>query len=249
MSNKKKAIHEYLRRKEAEQVQNEIETKKKAIHEAYAAHEKIPHHLREEAQEVLTQIIYDIQEAPDEKPHPYVLVTTSREPSSMLRAFAKRISLIFNGKLISRGSMGLLDVKNLCETSGATSLIIVGEAHGRPSSMSFSFHPAGPSFNFTIISHKMSKTNKFSTLAGFIAEGFVSERDVKIKTFFSLLFPREKKYKRYLMMLNKGETVVVKHFNMEEDLCLVMKLYEVKTDEFDKECVIRPFINAGKEKT
>lgn len=249
MSNKKRAVREYLRRKEAEQVQNEIETKKKAIREAYTAHDKIPHHLREEAQEVLTQIIYDIQEAPDEKPHPHILVTTSREPSSMLRAFAKRISLVFNGRLISRGSMGLRDVKSLCETSGATSLIMVGESHGRPASMAFSFHPAGPTFNFTIISYKMSKTNRFSTLAGFIAEGFESERDVKLKTFFSLLFPKEKEYKRYLMMVNKGETVVVKHFNKEEDLCLVMRLYEVEKDEFDKECVIRPFINAGKEKT
>ncbi|KAL0263962.1 UNVERIFIED_CONTAM: hypothetical protein PYX00_010876 [Menopon gallinae] len=237
MGSKRRAVYEYLRKREKEQMLDEVEKKKRAIREACSAHEKIPHHLREEAQEVLTQIIYDTHDAPDEKPHPYVLVTTSRDPSSMLRAFAKRISLVFNGKLISRGSMGLPDVRNLCETSGATSLIMVGESHGRPSSISFAFYPAGPVFSFTITSHKMLKTSKFSTLVGFIAEGFESERDVKVKTFFSLLFPKEKEYKRYLLMHNKGETTVLKHFNnKEEDLCLVMRLYEMLEESFMNTC-------------
>lgn len=250
MNGKKRVIRDYLRRREEEQTDAEINKKKQAILSAYTTSTKIPHDLKEDAQKILAQIIYEIQDAPDEKPAPRVMVTTSREPSSMLREFAKRMSLVFNGKLASRGSMTLGDIDELCTASRTTALLMLGESHGRPTSVSLRFYPAGPTFNFNVMSHRMRRTKKFSPMVGLIAEGFEGEQGVKLKTFLSLLFPKEKEYKRYLLIASRGDTMTVRHYfdKEEEDLRLEMKLYEIKTDEFTTEWSLRPFINTNKEK-
>ncbi|KCZ75075.1 hypothetical protein H311_03953, partial [Anncaliia algerae PRA109] len=107
MQRRKRQIQEYLNRKEKEQIEESIRKSKEKLKECYDNDIVIPHELKEKT-ELISEVLYNLHYDENQE-NIKVFITTSREPSSMLREFAKRISLIFNGKLISRGQMNQSD--------------------------------------------------------------------------------------------------------------------------------------------
>ncbi|NXP71035.1 IMP4 protein, partial [Ramphastos sulfuratus] len=64
---------------------------------------------------------------------PKVMVTTSREPSSRLRVFAKELCLLLPGaRRMNRGRAELGALVGACQAAGVSDLLVVHETRGRP---------------------------------------------------------------------------------------------------------------------
>ncbi|GCC46620.1 hypothetical protein chiPu_0030768, partial [Chiloscyllium punctatum] len=64
---------------------------------------------------------------------PKIMVTTSRDPSSKLKQFAKEVKLIFpNGQRMNRGKHDIGALVRACKAGGVTDLIIIHEHRGVP---------------------------------------------------------------------------------------------------------------------
>jgi len=82
---------------------------------------------------------------------PSVLVTTSRDPSSRLRTFAKEVRLLFpTSKLINRGGYVLPDLVESAKTANITDLILLHEHRGTPTAITISHLPHGPTASFSL---------------------------------------------------------------------------------------------------
>lgn len=249
MERRKRLLREYLLKREDD---NKQEKRREEIKEAYKNNVKLTHDLKEDAQHLLTEIIYDIP-IENEQKTPKILVTTSRNPSSMLRESAKRISNVFSGKLLSRGSLTVEELSEHCVTDGITTLIILTESKGKPSTMTISFFPTGPTFCFNITKFRLERSvSNHSTNVGLIVDNFNSEIGLKLANFTKLMFPKREIYKRIILVANRNDVVIVHHFNDIEkftsDLSFEMKLYEIKKCTFDmdsQEWSIRAFLNSS----
>jgi U3 small nucleolar ribonucleoprotein protein IMP4 len=82
---------------------------------------------------------------------PSVLVTTSRDPSSRLRTFAKEVRLLFpTSKLINRGGYVLPDLVESAKTANITDIILLHEHRGTPTAVTISHLPHGPTASFSL---------------------------------------------------------------------------------------------------
>ena len=64
---------------------------------------------------------------------PKVCVTTSREPSSRLKQFAKEVRLIFpNSQRVNRGNTTVKELVAACRKAGFTDIIVLQETRGEP---------------------------------------------------------------------------------------------------------------------
>jgi U3 small nucleolar ribonucleoprotein protein IMP4 len=82
---------------------------------------------------------------------PKICVTTSRDPSSRLKQFAKEIKLIFpNSQTINRGNYRIDELVNSCKTADFSDLVIVNETRGMPDAMIVCHLPYGPTAYFTL---------------------------------------------------------------------------------------------------
>ncbi len=82
---------------------------------------------------------------------PRVCVTTSREPSSRLKEFAKEVRQIFpNAQRVNRGGTRLEDVVAACRAHDFTDIVLLQEHRGEPVGMIVSHLPFGPTAYFTI---------------------------------------------------------------------------------------------------
>ena len=108
---------EYLYRKSLEGKERALYDRKKRIQKALAEGKAIPTELRDDAQKLKASLDADDDVTENLKTHiddeyakagiidPKICVTTSRSPSSRLKAFAKEVRLIFpNSQRINRGN-------------------------------------------------------------------------------------------------------------------------------------------------
>lgn len=233
----RKIIQQFLIKKEEESLLKNTASKKEALKQCFDLSRAIPHELRADAEDILSEIIHNIV-SDSEHPRPRVVVTTSRDPSSKLREFSKRLSLVFNGSLLSRGNATLSDISSYATECGATCLMILREAKGVPRSVTFSFYPKGPTFSFSIDRFECRKrSGTFAGSAAIIFEGFEGEIDLRVKTFFSLLFEKRKRYRRQLVMAKaEGKYVLASVADKSVDLFMEMSVYEVKKSIFLIDC-------------
>ena len=82
---------------------------------------------------------------------PKVCVTTSRDPGSRLKQFAKEIKIcIPNSQAINRGTYRVGDLLDACKKADFTDIVIVNETRGNPDNIVISHLPFGPTASFTI---------------------------------------------------------------------------------------------------
>lgn len=244
----RKEFREYLKRKESEE--KELERKKAIIKDSYLNNKLVPFHLRSEARELMDEIIYETGQQRVSKPL-NVYVTTSRDPSSRLKQFAKHLSLILNASSVTRGSM---TIKELAEQNFDV-LVMVGESHGQANSLILTYFPYGPTFYFSLHNVRLlSRTKPFSTKALLILENFGTDIGLKLKQNLSYMFPSVEKGKRVVVFHNKDDIIRFRHYflehNPEEDtIRFDMKLYKVMKGslefEGDPEWELRAFINTA----
>ena len=73
-----------------------------------------------------------------------MLITTSRDPSSRLTAFAKELKLLFPGAVrVNRGGQVVGDLVESSRTGGFSDIVVVHEHRGEPDGMVISHLPFG----------------------------------------------------------------------------------------------------------
>ncbi|KAI5149561.1 U3 small nucleolar ribonucleoprotein IMP4 [Enteropsectra breve] len=234
----------------------EYENKKEELSEALKTNKPIPHHLRGEAKQLLDEMIYDIKE---EKVHslPNVVVTTSHGPSSLLKSFAKHVSLIFNGVHLVRGKMTNEALSEYCINNGVTHLIILHEVKGNPSTFILCKYPHGPTYSFSLFNLKYQRRQKtFGEKPYLVMDGLSSEIGEALKQNLSLCFPRVEDGNRLVAFINKNGTVAFRHFLIEKRKLIKecefdLKLFKIVNSTFDMDgdvgYVLKAYTNTLKQ--
>ncbi|KAH7937743.1 hypothetical protein HPB49_015166 [Dermacentor silvarum] len=128
----------------------------------------IPYELREEALNLQRSLDWDdpggegvVSHEDDEYRwagvrDPKIVVTTSRDPSSKLKQFAKEIRLIFpNSQRMNRGGYEMKQLIEACRANEVTDFIVVHETRGNPDGLVVCHLPYGPTAYFTILNTVM----------------------------------------------------------------------------------------------
>ncbi|KAH8020633.1 hypothetical protein HPB51_002582 [Rhipicephalus microplus] len=159
---------EYLYRKSIEDKRRTIEEKKERLKQALEENRPIPYELREEALNLQRALDWDdpggegvVSHEDDEYRwagvrDPKIVVTTSRDPSSKLKQFAKEIRLIFpNAQRMNRGGYEMKQLIEACRANEVTDFIVVHETRGNPDGLVVCHLPYGPTAYFTILNTVM----------------------------------------------------------------------------------------------
>uniref|UniRef100_A0A8I3VYW6 IMP U3 small nucleolar ribonucleoprotein 4 n=1 Tax=Callithrix jacchus TaxID=9483 RepID=A0A8I3VYW6_CALJA len=154
---------EYLYRKAREEAQRSAQERKERLRRALEENRLIPTELRREALALQGSLEFDdaggegvISHMDDEYrwagvEDPKVMITTSRDPSSRLKMFAKELKLVFPGaQRMNRGRHEVGALVRACKANGVTDLLVVHEHRGTPVGLIVSHLPFGPTAYFTL---------------------------------------------------------------------------------------------------
>lgn len=82
---------------------------------------------------------------------PRVLVTTSRDPSTRLGAFAKEVRLLLpTGVRLNRGTLVLPELVKGAAANGLSDIVVLHEHRGVPTALTLSHLPHGPTASFSL---------------------------------------------------------------------------------------------------
>ncbi len=276
---------EYLYRKSLEGKERELYDRKKKIQKALAEGKPIPTELRDDAQKLKNSLDADDNETAKLKNHiddeyakagiidPKICVTTSRSPSSRLKAFAKEIRLIFpNSQRINRGNTQVGELVEVCRNNDFTDIVVVQEHRGEPDGLIVSHLPFGPTCYFslanTVMRHDIEGCGTISeAYPHLIFDNFKSKIGERIMNILKYLFPVPKDdSKRVMTFRNENDFISFRHHNYNKtdgykDIELEevgprfeLRPYEVRLGTLDqsraeKEWVFRPYMNTAKKRT
>lgn len=154
---------EYLQRRAQEDRLRRQQDKKERLRQALDENRLLPTELRREALALQKELEFDTPGVDDTSGSqddeyrwaglepPKVMVTTSRDPSSRLRVFAKELCLLIPGaRRMNRGRAELGALVGACRAAGVTDLLVLHETRGRPDGLSLCHLPHGPTAHFTL---------------------------------------------------------------------------------------------------
>ena len=271
---------EYLYRKSLEGGEKQLYEKKRLIRSALAEGKALPTEVRAAYDKLQSEISQEDNKT--ETPHahvddeygdagiedPRIAVTTSRDPSSRLKQFAKEIKLLFpNSQRMNRGNSRTDDILQTCKQNGFTDLVMLQETRGEPDGLVISHLPLGPTAFFTIkdcvMRHDLPAHAPMSeAYPQLILEGFHSELGKRVATILKCLFPIPKPdSRRVVSLVNQNDFLSFRHYmytkakHDEVQLHEVgprfeLKLYQIRLGtleqkEAENEYVIRPYQNTA----
>jgi len=273
---------EYLYRKSLEAQQKAIQEKKQKLQYALDEGKPIPTELRKEEGELRKLLAYDDNKnsvprdsAIDDEyqfagvKDPKIMLTTSHDPSSRLKQFAKEFKLILpNSQRLNRGSYVLPQLVSACKANNVTDLIILHEHRGIPDGLIVSHLPFGPTAYFslsnTVMRHDIPDVGKMSeAFPHLIFDNFKSKLGERVRDILKYIFPVPKEdSKRVITFANRDDYISFRHhtYKLGEgrqiELTEVgprfeMKLHEIKlgtvdqTTEADIEWKLKPYMNTS----
>lgn len=254
MLNKLRKKREYLLKKEEEYKNQEIENKKNKVLDHLNETSKLSYDLRKDGKNILDEIIYNQKITDDIPQYPKILVTTSKKPSSKLLQFSKHISLIFNGLFFLRGNTTNEELSENLHKNYFTTLILIFENKGMPSSMTISSFPFGDTYKFSISNFQLNRTVNLSQFCHLVTNNI----NENLKNLFGRMLPAHKGSKRILMLANYNDLIAFRHYlinkgkrvELKNDLACDIKLYEIRKGTFEQEgeilWVFKSFINSHK---
>jgi len=149
---------------------------------------------------------------------PRVCVTTSRDPSSRLRAFAAEVRLIFPGAArINRGSTTVRELVAAAREADFTDVVLVAETRGEPDGLIVSHLPRGPSVFFSlsnaVLRHDIEGRAPVSEAAPhLVLSGFKSGPGARVAAALRALFPVPKPdSRRVVTFANDADYVAFRH--------------------------------------
>ncbi|KAI0234428.1 U3 small nucleolar ribonucleoprotein IMP4 [Lamellibrachia satsuma] len=139
---------EYIYRKSVEEKERTILEKKQKLKRALDDNKQIPTSLQKDAVYLEKTLDWEddgadgITSNVDDEyrwagvEDPKIMITTSRDPSSRLKMFAKEMRLIFpNSQRINRGNYEIKQLVQACRSNEVTDLLIVSEHRGNPADL------------------------------------------------------------------------------------------------------------------
>ncbi|ELT99436.1 hypothetical protein CAPTEDRAFT_19360 [Capitella teleta] len=274
---------EYIYRKTVEQREKAKQEKRQLIKKSIEENKEIPNELKAEALEIEKNVAWgDGQEGgtsiiDDEYrwagvEDPKLVVTTSRDPSSKLKQFAKEIKLIFpNSQRINRGKYEMNQLVQACRANDVTDLIILTEHRGNPDGMLISHLPYGPTayFNLSnaVMRHDIPDIGTMSeAYPHLVFHKFSSKLGARVRNILKYLFPVPKEdSKRIITFANDDDYISFRHhtYKRSETKEIVldevgprfeMKLFKIvlgtieMADSADIEWVYKPYMRTTKKR-
>jgi U3 small nucleolar ribonucleoprotein protein IMP4 len=275
---------EYLYRKALEEQKRAITEKKQQVKRALDENTEIPTALKRGALALQRAAEWDDEAGEHVTSHeddeyrwagvedPKIVVTTSREPSSRLKMFAKEMKLILpNSQRINRGNYEMKQLIDACRSNDVTDFIVLHETRGVPDALVICHLPFGPTAYFqllnTVMRHDIPKIGTMSeAYPHLVFHNFKTKLGNRTMNILKYLFPVPKEEsKRVISFTNQDDYVSFRHHTYKKtdgkvELSEVgprfeMKLYEIKlgTLDIEKACdtewVLRPYMNTAKKRT
>lgn len=184
---------------------------------------------------------------------PRVLVTTSRDPSSRLAAFAKEIRLMLPTAIrLNRGNLILPDLVNSAKGAGLSDICLLHEHRGTPTALSISHLPHGPTVSFSLhnVVLRLDIPNSLrgtvsESYPNLIFEGFTTPLGQRVVKVLKHLFPpkptvtTKAKSGRIVTFKNIDDAIEVRHHvyvRTSYDSCelsevgprMTMRLFEIR---------------------
>lgn len=272
---------EYLYRKSLEGREKASYEQKRLIRSALAAGKKLPTELRASYEKLSTEINQEDTKTEVQHSHvddeygdagledPRVCVTTSRDPSSRLKQFAKEVKLLFpNSVRINRGNNRVDELIASCKESEFTDVVMVQETRGEPDGLVVCHLPLGPTAFFTLSGAVMrhdiegGAAPMSEAFPHIILNNFNTELGKRIGNVLKCLFPIPKPdTRRIVTFSNDNDFISFRHHMYtkegKEDVSLhevgprfEMKLYQLRLGTLDQkdadnEYVLRPYQNTA----
>ncbi|CAM1500945.1 Fc.00g101070.m01.CDS01 [Cosmosporella sp. VM-42] len=153
---------------------------------------------------------------------PRVLVTTSRDPSARLAAFAKEIRLLLPTAVrLNRGNLILPDLVNSAKSAGLSDIILLHEHRGTPTALTLSHFPHGPTVSFSlhnvVLRHDIPGSVRGTVSEAYphlIFDGFTSRLGERVVKVLKHLFPP----REAITAKNKVGNRVVTFKNIEDSI-------------------------------
>lgn len=275
---------EYLIRKSEEDKKQAVTENKKKVKLALDDNKDIPKDLREGALSLLRTADVDQEEADELTTsyqddeyrwagveNPKVVITTSREPSSKLKIFAKELKLIFpNSQRINRGSYEMNQLVESCKANDVTDLVIIHETRGNPDGLVVCHFPFGPTAYFqltnVVMRHDIGGLGTMSeAYPHLIFNNMDSKLGQRVSSILRYLFPVPKQdSKRIITFSNDNDFISFRHHNYRKEAGIItltevgprfeMTPYEIKlgtidiADSSSSEWSLRPYMNTSKKR-
>jgi len=275
---------EYIYRKSIEDQRKTIQEKKNRVKSALEQNILIPTELQKDALDLQDKLEFDDAGGDGVKSHvddeykwvgvedPKIMITTSRDPSSKLKQFAKEVKLLFpNSQRLNRGNHEMKALISACRSNDVTDFIILHEHRGNPDGMIISHLPYGPTAYFnisnTVMRHDIPDVGTMSeAYPHLIFHNFTTNLGKRVKTILQALFPVPKEEsKRVLTFANEDDFISFRHHVYSKpdhktvELKEIgprfqMKLYEIKmgtldeADTADSEWRLHSFMNTAKKR-
>jgi len=201
---------------------------------------------------------------------PRVCVTTSRDPSSRLKQFAKEVKLLVpNSIRINRGNNRVDELMESCRQSDFSDVVIVQETRGEPDGLVVCHLPLGPTAFFSlggaVLRHDLDPPAAPMSEAypHLVLHNFNTELGRRVANILKCLFPVPKKSdtKRVITFANDDDYISFRHhmYSMpshdavslhEVGPRFEMRLYQIRLGtleqkEADDEYVLRPYQNTA----
>jgi len=274
---------EYIYRKSIEDREKTIAEKKTRIKRALEDNKQIPTDLRKDAISIQQTLGWEDEggeglttNQDDEYKwagvdDPKIMITTSRDPSSRLKMFAKEVRLIFpNSQRINRGNYEIGQLVNACRANDVTDLVMLSEHRGTPDGLIISHLPYGPTAYFTlsnvVMRHDIPNVGTMSeAYPHLLFHNFSGRLGERVKSILRYMFPVPKEdNRRVITLANTDDYISFRHHvfkKVEKDIELSevgprfeMKLYQLilgtidVADSSDVEWVYRPYMNTAKKR-
>jgi len=155
---------------------------------------------------------------------PRVCVTTSRYPSSRLKAFSKEVRLIFpTGERVNRGNTTVKDLVDACRKADFTDIVMLQETRGEPDALIVSHLPFGPTVFFSLSSpvlrHDIEGVGHVSeAFPHLIMDGFTTPVGDRVASVLKHLFPVPKEDSaRVMTFCNRDDYISFRHHTYRVD--------------------------------
>jgi U3 small nucleolar ribonucleoprotein protein IMP4 len=157
---------------------------------------------------------------------PRVLVTTSRDPSARLAAFAKEVRLLLPTAIrLNRGNLILPDLTRSAQAAGLSDVVLLHEHRGTPTALTLSHFPHGPTISFSlhnvVLRHDIPNSIRGTVSESYphlIFEGFQSNLGKRVVKILKHVFPprdpltsKNKVGSRIVTFVNNDDTIEVRH--------------------------------------
>jgi len=274
---------DYLYRKSLEKNQSSREDKAK-VRSALASGKTIPSELRASYDRLKSEVDAEDVKTEVDKNHiddeygdaghadPRAVITTSREPSSRLKQFAKEVKLLIpNSTRINRGNNRVDELVESCKSVSCSDLIILQETRGEPDGIVVCHLPLGPTAFFSIsgavLRHDIpgGSSPMSEAYPHVILNNFTSDLGKRCGNILKCLFPVPKpEAKRIVTFSNDGDFISFRHHMYSKTGKDKVSLHEVgprfelrlfqirlgtiDQKDADNEYVLRPYQNTANKK-